>query len=316
MAKWRWKIQIYFNSKSLSYYTPKDEYPISTLLKDEHNSMTRFGADAMKESKIVICTLVRGIADRFTEIKKRAEKVGSQFKDYRIIVVENNSEDGSRKLLNEWRKKNNRIIILGCGVNSDIDTCNLKFAARQTDDHMVDRSRIEKMVKLRNIYMEYLKENESEYSDFDYVIVWDMDIVGSIYLDGIANSLGWMNSKNSYAKNADGMCAYGIGKIGFFTMYYDRYAHIDYGDEFHINTKPVHDLKKWLSVRYDNGTPPVKVISCFGGFTIYRFSSIIRDDIEYDMSPPDNLECEHVRLNSKLKNIYMNPSMIYSVLKN
>ena len=41
------------------------------------------------------------------------------------------------------------------------------------------------MVNLRNVYMKYVHEHLSHY---DYLIVWDFDIYGSFYLDGIWSS--------------------------------------------------------------------------------------------------------------------------------
>lgn len=301
-----------YNSSTFSLYTP-DSFYIPPQYKSNHDKLTQYGFKIMREKTLVICVLLRNVAGKLPEIRKRAHRMGKAFKDYRIVIVENNSSDDTRILLNKWRETDPKVIVLGCGVNSNIDNCQISKAAKATDGHGVDRGRIEKMTHLRNIYLDYVKNSLSE---FDYTMVWDMDIVGAVYLDGVANTIGHFNYPGGVAKNADAICAYGIYRWGWMTVYYDTYAHIDAGDEFHIDLKTVHDIKKGLGVSYDRGTPPVKVVSCFSGFTVYRISSLLKDDVGYTMSPPDNLECEHVSLHKKLDNVYLNPSMIHFVLLN
>lgn len=304
-----WRIQMMYNSSSLSLYTPPEGFPTQERYKEECDHITADGFKIMKRSTVVICALLRDVADRLPQIRKRSESVGRRFKDYRILIVENDSSDGTRRLLKEWRENNPKVIILGCGINSGEDTCHLNIAKTKTIGHGVNTGRIEKMTYLRNIYLGHVQRYLSH---FDYCIAWDLDIIGTVYLDGIANSLGQL--KLSKYKDADGMCAYGIYQWGPLTVYYDTYAHLDEGDKFHIDSKPLHDLKKGLGTQYRRGTPPKKVVSCFGGFTLYRTPSLMEKF--YRMSDSDNLECEHVGLHRQLKNIYMNPSMIHLVLLN
>ena len=307
-----WKIQLMYNSSLLSLYTP-DTFNISPQHQTEHEQYVLKGTKEMKRSTIVICTLLRDAAKKIPEIKKRTERLGEEFLDYRIIIVENDSSDGTRRLLNEWREKNPRVVILGCGVNSNDETCHISKASVKTEGNSVFRYRIEKMVHLRNIYLEYVKSN---LASFDFCVAWDLDIIGSVYLDGIANTIGHFTTSTSPAYNADAICAYGIFRWGYLTLYYDTYAHIDYDDVYHVDLQTLHHFKKTFGHKYDRGIPPVPVSSCFSGFTIYRIPSLLSDSVVYDMSPPDNLECEHVRLHKKLQKIYLNPSMVHLVLLN
>ncbi len=303
-----WRIQIMYNSSILSLYTP-DSFNLPLQYTETHNTVTKSGFKVMKEKTIVICSLLRDVEVKLPEIEKRAENLGRMFRDYRILIVENDSVDDTRKYLLNWTKRNARVTILGCGENAK--SCSLSNAAKKTYGHSVDRQRIEKMTRLRNIYLEYVKRN---FSQFDYLAVWDLDIVGTVYLDGVANTIGHFEKM----PDTDAICAYGIYRWGLFTLYYDTYAHIDKNDKFHIDMKFIHDLKKGFGVKYKRGTPPIEVTSCFSGFTIYRIRSLRQKDIIYDMTPKDegNLECEHVRLHTKLNKIYMNPSMIHFVLLN
>ncbi len=300
-----WRIQIMYNSSALSLYTPDNTFPISN--KNTYEKMTNLGEKVVRNRTIVICSLLRDVKNRLPEIEKRAEKLGNIFKDYRILIVENDSSDGTREELLRWTKRNPKVVILGCGYN--VKKCSIKSAKKRTAGHSVYRSRIEKMTKLRNIYLNEVKRN---YDHFDYMAVWDLDIIGTVYLDGVMNSMGWFEKR----QKLDAICAYGIYRWGTVKLYYDTYAHIEKNDKFHINLKTIHDLKKGLGTQYQRGDFPQEVVSCFSGFTIYRISSLLNPSVIYDMSPPDNLECEHVRLNRKLRNMVMNPSMIHFVLLN
>jgi hypothetical protein len=297
-----WRLQLVFNSSLLDHTTP-DAFELYDD-DDRYHKLVDTGTSIMSRSRVVICSLLRDVEKNIPSIIKRVERVGSKFLDYRVIIVENDSIDNTRKLLLQWSNRNDKIIILGCGVYQP--TCTLTQAQIKTDDHTVSANRISKMVYLRNIYLDFIK---SHYRYFDYTIVWDLDIVGSVYIDGIANSFGWFP-----LLHADAICAYGIYKWSFLKLYYDTYAHIDYEDQFHINLKSIHDVRKGLGHQYSRGETPIQVRSCFSGFTIYMTSSLLPH--RYEMSLPDNIECEHAVLNKNLTHVYMNPSMIHYVLHN
>lgn len=305
-----WRLQIMYNSSILSLYTP-DTFPISETHKNMYNTLLKHGTYFAKTQKVIITALLRDVEHKLPEIEKKIEKVGNMFLDYRVLLVENNSKDATRSYLLSWSRRNPKIIILGCGINADKCSISLSSAQKKTEGHYVDRQRIEKMTHLRNIYLQEIKQHYSDFGNF--VIMWDIDTVGAVYLDGILHSMGYL----SQHPNVDVVCANGIYRWGFLTLFYDTYAYIDHGDQFHINTKTVHDIKKGLGVQYKRGEPPIDVVSCFSGFAIYRLASLLPHGVYYDMSDEYNLECEHVRLNMKIKGKkVMNPSMINFVLLN
>jgi len=294
-----------FNSTSVSLYTP-DWF--KTINKDSYKFKVKSGRLYAQNQKIVIAGLLRNCREKIPEIMKRAEALGQIFKDYRILIVENDSSDGTRRSLLQWANKNPKVTILGCGHNAQ--NCLLRLPP--TDGHSVDRTRIEKMAYLRNIY---LREIQTRFSDFDYLAVWDMDIIGSVYVDGVWNTMFYF--KNN--PNLTAMCAYGIYQWGPLRLYYDTYATLEEGDNFHIQNKFIHDLKKGIGMQFQRGDPPVSVLSCFSGFTIYRLSGVLHS--KYGTTPQDdpsgNLECEHVYLHRQLPGeIKMNPSMIHLVIFN
>ena len=312
ILKYYWKIQMMYNSSVLSFYTP-DTFPI--VEGAEYSSQCDLGEKYASTQKVIITSLLRDVADRLPEIKRKAEKVGELFKDYKILIVENDSTDGTREALLQWSRENHKVVILGCGYGAK--ECKLPKMPK-TEGHGVDRPRIEKMVRLRNVYLEEIKLHYPA-EEWPYTIMWDLDMIGSIYLDGIANTMGLMASPEG--KNISVVCSYGIYRWGALTLFYDTYALLHLGENFQIEDKTIHDIRKgWWEAKYQRGDEPFEVDSCFSGFAIYKTSAFEDRDVqkvEYDMSGPDNLECEHVRLNKKIKGKKLvNPSMINFVLLN
>jgi len=306
--KWYWTVQITYNPAAISLYTPETFTFETDEEEKRYDAMVDLGIDDASSKRVVIASLVRDVERSLPEIIKKAESVGKMFKDYVVLVVENDSKDKTRELLLRWAVKNPKVTILGCGVN--VNECHMPKAPK-TDGHYVDRTRIQKMVDLRNVYLDYIKEH---YLDFDYTMMWDLDMIGSVYLDGIQHSLGYL----SQHPDVDVVCSYGIYHWAFFTLFYDTYALLHRNETFHIDHKTIHDIRKGMwEAKYSRGNQPIEVDSCFSGFAIYRTASLADDAVRYDMSGPDNLECEHVRLNKKIggKKV-VNPSMINLVLLN
>ena len=301
-----WMIQLRYNPNLFSLYTP-DNFYIDPSHKRAFQQRVKTGSQIAKNSSIIIASLVRDVEHNIRHLMSKVEQIGAHFRDYRLLIVENDSQDKTREKLLEWSRRNNRVIVLGCGYNAPVCKLNLP----RTVGHSVDKSRISKMVYLRNIYIQEIQRN---YSNFDYTFMWDLDIIGMTYLDGIFHSLAVMNEQ----PNVNVICANGVYRWPIGTIFYDTYAISENEDTFHIDTKAFHDIAKSLNFKYFLGEDPVDVESCFSGFAIYRNSSMINPRVFYDMTPdPFNVECEHARFNKKIPGIKLvNPSMINLVLVN
>lgn len=224
-----------------------------------------------------------------------------------------------------------------------------------TIGHQINNTRIAKMAMLRNVYIDRIEElqfpketnslrevpketnshrefpsginslrefpssSQSE-QEWDYVIMWDLDIIGSTYVDGIATSFYEFEANPAI----DAICANGIYSHGFSDFYYDTYAHEEMGKNNNKKDKWLHDINMLLwTGRYKRGEPLYRCRSCFGGFTIYKLSSCIQESSEGEdiklkryIPPGDALECEHVLFNRQFKEVYVNPSMINLLVEN
>lgn len=315
--KYSWKVQLMYNSMGTSMYTP-DSFTTDVGRSDKLAEKFAAGKRIAGEKSIIIAGLLRNSVGSIGSIRRKVERIGSAFKSYKVLIVENNSTDGTREELLKWAAVNKSVVILGCGVNAP--SCSIKgAAAKATEGHSVYRSRIQKMVDLRNVYLDYIK-NTPTLRNFDYTAVWDLDTVGMAYLDGIFDTIYQLSTGEHADKSA--VCAHGVYRwLGVLPIYYDTYAHLDNDGEFHIDNKLNHDINTGLKVGLGHmrGQPLVPVQSCFSGFTIYRTNDLLPDTTRYTMTPEEstNLECEHVRLHQSLPGkMAMNPSMINLVLLN
>lgn len=271
------------------------------------------GTEYLKNRRIVIAGLVRDSEENIDTIKEHVDRISKVFKDYLVLVVENDSKDETRKALLEWGKENPRVIVLGCGINAN--TCNLNLP-KTSPLKMHDEPRIRKMVLLRNIYMDYISDNKKLFDGYDFLAALDMDIEGRFYLDGLANA-GYKFMKSP---ELDGLCANGIkiSNMGLYTgkSYFDPYAHKEVGENGLSSQKitafwglyPTRDLQECKAKEH-------KVRSCFNGFTIYRMNSLLGKKYLYNEEGGEVL-CEHVTLNSQLNNLYIDPELVFVIVKN
>jgi hypothetical protein len=309
-AVWRiyWKLQVKFNPHIKNSFVPGDLFPLAKGTESKYFNYEKTGFEEMRNRTVVICTLLRNAEDRVQFIIDQVENLAKYFKDYKVLIVENDSKDRTRNLLLTWTKLNPHIEILGCGINAE--KCNLKKAEYLTQGHSVTKQRIDKMAYLRNIYLDRIK---SDYSEYDYCCMWDLDLIGSLYIDGVANSMGWMSTH----KDINVMGSMGVYRWMGMLIFYDTYAYVEKGECPHINYKWWYDLKKGLGTSmYKRGTPPIEVESVFSGFCIYKIPSILDLDVDYTTQDECNIECEHHVLNKKIRGVYLNPSMIYLILRN
>jgi hypothetical protein len=260
-------------------------------------------------SKVVICGLIRNGESVIPHLKGKIKQISSQFKEYTVLVVENDSKDKTRALLLQWARENYRVKVLGCGgVNSK--ECNLNMKETIVHDNSVYR--IQKMVYLRNVYMDYLQQ--SEFDDYNFCIVMDMDLISNIYNDGLVSTAQLFSDNPTLnAVAANGVSYNSLGPASVF-IYYDPYAHRDVGNSPFM--KNINDMHSLLTRFYYLNDPIVKVDSAFSGFTVYRMNNFRKKKYILTQDENGETECEHVGLNRQLQSMVLNPKMLFVVFEN
>ncbi len=244
----------------------------------------KLGEEEAKKHKVIFAGITRDNAWDLPIMIKNIERIGKYFKDYKVILFENDSTDQTKNLLQDWQSNNNKVKII---------TENFGNKKRPSIHFLSD---------IRNRYLKVILR-EQQYRDYDLVIIQDMDMSFGFDDRGIFDSL-------SKIKEWDAVCANGISDSrgrthDVFAFRTDEYPLAPY--EMHQYW--LHDALKLRKV-YDPKGDLVRVRSCFGGLAIYKKKFL--EGCQYDSIKKD---CEHVYLHQCMReknmaSIVMNPTMV------
>ncbi|MBA2729053.1 MAG: hypothetical protein H0U49_12885 [Parachlamydiaceae bacterium] len=220
--------------------------------------------------KVVICGICRDVETPLLSTMRIIEEIGNLFEDYKVVVYENNSSDCTPQLLQHWALRNPRVLARSEHITDQMYT---KFIINHTWDNSIFR--VERIAYARNKVLDIVMTDE--YEEFDYLIWLDMDFETPPSYEAIIetfhSNLEW-----------DAVFAYGIDRGG---NYYDWYEFRD--QVYPIGAELLGDyywhLPKSLILSMNDHWHPV--ISAFGGFGIYkkssmigcRYSAVVTDDL-------------------------------------
>lgn len=255
------------------------------------------------ESTLIICSIVRNAENGLKKNIPIIQQLCRLFKNYYIVVFENDSKDNTKEILKKWHEKDPNVYINSTDLYSPktIPTsqevnCNPFFSEK----------RIKKMVDLRNQYMNFISQKKW---DADYLIVVDLD-VARINLKGILSSF---NSTTEW----DAVTAFGYSlSPTLHRRYHDCFALV----ELEEKDKPQTEKKiKQLSKKYAHLRPEdkwIKVFSAFGGLAIYKYELVKGLKYQLIMNKDNQVEvrCEHYSIYKQMSqikecNVYINPAM-------
>jgi hypothetical protein len=292
---------------NLEYYNNLHEYLNHNLYKLPGNDIIPYyldyniinkGKSIASNSSIVICILARNISKVFYKSSQRLEYIGNKFKNYKIIIFENDSNDDSRNLFKQWENYNKNVILLNCHVIGNYDC---KLNNKEGYDYgTISKNRFLKMAFYREQYLNYIREN---YFNYDYMLVYDFDLDGNININGLYDTLA----------HDDWSAVFVNGKIpcfltfGFIDINADVIASLFMEDDY---DSIKYDLFNLLNIlyklqynRFNNHFIQVK--SAFSGCGIYKIKDVL--DCSYI---GDNNICEHINLAkclyNKNKKLYIN----------
>ena len=201
---------------------------------------------------VLICGIVKNCDKRLNLNINHAIRTGEIFKDYRIIIYENNSTDNTKQILGNF-KSNSKFII----KSEDIDLKNKKnfdlwaYTKITGSDHPC---RIELISNARNKVIDII--NTSDFNNFSYVIWIDMDSNGWD-INGIINSFSNKQAWDVvYANNPHN--------------YYDMYALRD--NKLCFGPEIIGELfwNQLPNIKINSNNSLIPVYSAFGGIGIYK----------------------------------------------
>jgi hypothetical protein len=195
--------------------------------------------------KVLICGVCKDVASATPNTIKQIEELGSQFKEWRAIIYENNSRDQTKELYLRWAKQNARVIFISENLTAE------KMAP----------SRSEKIANARNRILEEAKY----FRDYDFLIMVDLDFKTPWPIKEILTSCHLRG-------DWDCICANGMKGNDH---YYDRYALRN--KEYPFGPELLGDVW-WMEARgipiHFKGEELVPLFSGFGGLAIYKMKSI------------------------------------------
>lgn len=270
---------------SLANFNESAFLPIPTRA-EQYQATVAHGRKVAKNKRVVIAGLARNIGRILAKTMARIEHTGEMFKDYRVVIFENDSIDDTTKRLLDWARDNVRVHVISEERNDPINP-GTRCLNRTT-----------RMAVYRNKCQDYIRDN---FPEFDYVILVDTDIAGGWSYDGVANTIGqptwdFMGSNGIIYKNWQDI----IRKA----LYYDVWAFRWYGDWKAKNADSLNP-RSW-----HRGDSRVPVFSCFGGLGAYKMNA-------YLSSRYDGTDCEHIpfhrgMMEKGFNQLFMNPSQIVS----
>ena len=247
----------------------------------------------MINKNIIIAALARDCEDSLRTNIPLIEELRSQFSWSQIVVVENDSKDGPKGLLNDWKINFNDVTI----ISKDFGTKTIPDKSDLIINPYTTYQRIDKMVSYRNLYLEHINKVEHP---IDLVIIIEIDVI-EISLTGLINAI------NSFEEKTGAIFSNGVSVMktpfGLSEIYYDIFAVWEYPllHEFSYSAGSLAKTFKSIN-RNIKKSPLYSVISAFGGVGIYNYAAI--KDLRYKtvLNPVDKQEaiCEHIPFNHEI----------------
>lgn len=259
---------------------PETAFPCERAREAEYRWRVMEGRARMRASSAVICGLCRDTALQLRSTIARVERLAQMFGHCAVLVYENDSIDGTDEILMQWSKSSTTVHV----ISERLEQPRLAGASRL---------RTGRMAYYRNRCREAILEH---FSDFDFVIVVDMDLLGGWSYDGVANTFG---HEEWDVVGSNGL-SFAVLDAPHTYEYVDAFAYRAVGQ--------TQVLRESHAIRLPRGEPLVPVWSCFGGLGVYRMEC-------FHTARYDGAECEHVRFHQSLREQgldrqFLNPSQL------
>jgi len=264
---------------------PEGMFPCGPADQHAYRRRVELGRERMRELTVVFCGLCRDVRLFLPRLVARLECLGSMFRDYRVVLFENDSKDATREFLADWQTVNPRVEVLGGTMG----------VARFPQQRSAARG--EWLAACRNQYREHVA---AAYAGFDHAIVIDTDLAGGWSYEGVADTFG---ADDWDAVGSNGLVRQSSSRPGRMKFrHYDVWAFRPA-----VGTK-ARCLVDHTALDLPRGAPLLPVESCFGGLAVYRMSCLLA-------AAYGGGDCEHVVFHDRLRcaglgRQFLNPSQI------
>jgi hypothetical protein len=276
----------------------------------------RAGYEYMGKVSAVFALLVRDSATALAAEIPFVEQTAERFARHRVLVVEEDSVDGTKTVLADWASRNANVALLS--------STNAVPIPPAKASGVMGSGRFQRLAALRNVYLDEL--HTPAVRSMEFLVVADGDLALGWDLDGIAHSFGMLAGAPDGAGPVEGSGGEGCAEGGgegvdrpggqplSWLAYRQRERNLPW-DAVCSNGRAVDQQNRFFdtlafrSLYFNRGNwqghehvahaladPPEEVHSCFGGLAIYRKSAI--GSCRYSAGKGD---CEHVLFNQCLR---------------
>lgn len=226
------------------------------------------GRELASRSTLTILTLLHDRVDLALYLRARCEALLSQFRAGRVLVLCEDSTDGTERVVADWARARPEVV-------HSVPVPRLSPSVRGFG----------KMARLRNA----LCEQAEALSPTDFVAVVDGDLEGPISPEGVSHALSLLADE----QGPDGAAALGVNNwVGLPILApfvgYGYYDPIAFRERSWARSQRDAAVR-WRLAGLRRGDEPVRVKSAFAGLAMYRGASI--RGLRYDEAADD---CEHV----------------------
>lgn len=242
---------------------------------------------------ILLAGIAKDVRRSIPRVLNNADAYGKLFRRHKILIVENDSSDGTKEFLRTWaRQKTNRVHIEADHVHALCSPQN-------------PRGRnVPLLAVFRNLYIKRIGEEDVEL--YPFVGIFDCDDVNvqPIDCESILSAIRFLSEESSRA-------AVFANQRGFYydiwTLRHDIWCPGDCWEEYKAWCKKgLGHEARWAclgsrQVHISSNSAPIEVNSAFGGFAIYK-TSFLKECRYEDFGEDGAVACEHVSLNREIRN--------------
>ena len=248
---------------------------------------------------LVIGVLARDCVFRLKNNIPLVEELGSMFRDYYVVVYENDSVDGTKECVQQWAKENAHVI----AISEQLHQVTIPPKSKQNVKPTKSLWRIQKMAGFRNRILEEVHQRFSP----DYFCFIDIDIasfIPSSVVEAIEKApTDWgalCASGHLYYSKSD-------GSVLPANFQYDAYAFFPEGSSPEKMGKSTvahkwHLISAWSAEKLVRRHEYASCRSAFNGLAIYKWD--VMKNLRYSAVQNEELKkhgfalCEHLSLHS------------------
>ena len=238
---------------------PEEIWPVEDGYRERYERYVGYGAEEAARSKVAIVAIARNILPHGMNTLGLIDELAGKFLEPRFFVFENDSTDDTAKVLDAFASTRPWVTIA-------------HETLRRPDYRGFEEPRTTALAEYRNRCRTWVANNAKA---AQYVVVLDMDPHGGFSVDGVLNSIGWIQD---YGSKVQRPCE--VGCMASYSLFVRRgesgEAEIAHYDAYAARLSWWEDRREktgqmWFHALLPPvGGDPIPMYSAFGGLGVYK----------------------------------------------